>query len=75
MYHEFIKNLPLKTKEDLNSCNLLETSDVRDLAKKYFESTVFDHNGLSGGNNSELALKCKVKDDYFLFPKYSKYVS
>lgn len=74
MYYEIIKMLPLDIINKLKSYNLLETSDVRELSKKYFETTIFDHKGLSGGNNSDIPLKCKVKDEYFLIPKKSKYV-
>ncbi|XP_023954455.2 DNA N6-methyl methyltransferase [Bicyclus anynana] len=74
MYNELLTQLPSDVILDVREkYDLLETSEVRDLAQKYFESTVFDHHGLSGGNNSDAALKCKVKDEYYLIPQNSRF--
>lgn len=52
--------------------NIINTEQVRILSQELFESTMFDHNGLTGGNNSDEALRCKVKDEYFLIPPRSR---
>lgn len=50
----------------------IKTEEVRILSQELFESTVFDHNGLSGGNNCHEVLRCKVKDEYFFIPPRSR---
>ncbi|XP_045537380.1 N(6)-adenine-specific methyltransferase METTL4 [Papilio machaon] len=54
--------------------NLVDTSSVRNIAKKYFESTIFEHANISGGNDSNLPVKCKICDDYFLIPQNSRFL-
>ncbi|XP_075981291.1 methyltransferase like 4 [Anticarsia gemmatalis] len=74
LYERFIENLPAPIKESVVSkYKLLNTSDVRDLSKQLFESTVFNLEGLSGGNNSDIPLKCKVKENYFFMPPHSRF--
>lgn len=73
MYNEFLPNIPSDVKQSINSqYNLLNTSSVRDLSRTYFESTVFNHLGLNGGNNSDVPLQCEVKGEYFLIPDNSR---
>lgn len=52
--------------------NIIKTEEVRILSQELFECTIFDHNGLNGGNNSDEALRCKVKDEYFFIPPRSR---
>ncbi|CAH2089399.1 unnamed protein product [Euphydryas editha] len=74
MYNEILQKIPLGVKLSINDqYNLLETSFVRDLSRAYFESTVFNHLGLSGGNNSDIPLLCKVEGEYFLIPDNSRF--
>ncbi|XP_045777627.1 N(6)-adenine-specific methyltransferase METTL4 isoform X2 [Maniola jurtina] len=74
MYNELIAKLPSEVKVGVSQkYDLLETSLVRELAQKHFESTIFHHHGLSGGNNSDTPLKCKIKDDCFLIPQNSRF--
>lgn len=73
MYQEFLVDIPTELKAKiLSTKSSSNTSDVRDFARNLFESTVFEHAGLSGGNNSDEPLKCKVKDEYFLIPPKSR---
>ncbi|XP_050352898.1 DNA N6-methyl methyltransferase [Nymphalis io] len=74
MYKDLYEKIPIEIKQNIsNKYDLLDTSLVRDLSRKYFECTAFDHKGLSGGNNSDGPLHCKVKDDYFLIPPNSRF--
>ncbi|XP_072942730.1 DNA N6-methyl methyltransferase [Epargyreus clarus] len=74
MYSVLTQELPSEIKCDIfNKYNLMETSEVRELAAKLFESTIVDLNGMSGGNNSDAPLKCKAKDSYFLIPPKSRF--
>lgn len=73
MYHEFILEIPTELRATISLAKTLSsTSEVRDLALKWFESTMFDHAGFNGGNHSHAPLKCKVKDEYFLIPPKSR---
>ncbi|XP_030030594.2 N(6)-adenine-specific methyltransferase METTL4 [Manduca sexta] len=74
MYEKFIKDLPEDIKVNIkNKYMSMDTSNVRDMSKTLFESTIFDHSGLNGGNNSNAPLKCKVKSEYFLIPPRSRF--
>ncbi|KAJ2948651.1 hypothetical protein O0L34_g7905 [Tuta absoluta] len=53
--------------------NLLDKGSVRDLSKHLFETTSFDHMGVSGGNHSEIPLKANIKGEYFLIPQKSRF--
>lgn len=72
MYEQFLIELPTEFKEH-TEYNALDMA-VRDLAKKLFESTIFEHTGISGGNNSRTPLKCQIKGENFLIPKNSRRV-
>ncbi|XP_047536308.1 N(6)-adenine-specific methyltransferase METTL4 [Vanessa atalanta] len=75
MYNDLYEKIPIQIKQNIrDKYNLLETSLVRDLSRKYFECTLFDHKGLNGGNNSDGPLCCKVKDDYFLIPPKARFL-
>ncbi|XP_063626315.1 N(6)-adenine-specific methyltransferase METTL4 [Cydia splendana] len=65
MYEQFLKELPPKLKRSQAKSS---SSEVRDLALKLFEATVFEHSGINGGNNSDSAILCSVKDEQFLIP-------
>ncbi|CAH2241994.1 jg9108 [Pararge aegeria aegeria] len=74
MHNELITKLPLEMKLRLSEkYDVLETSLVRELAQKHFESTIFDHQGLKGGNNSDTPLKCMIKEDNYLIPQNSRF--
>ncbi|XP_013137206.1 PREDICTED: methyltransferase-like protein 2 isoform X2 [Papilio polytes] len=53
---------------------LVDTTFVRNIAKNYFESTIFDHANISGGNDSNLPIKCKINDEFFLIPQNSRFL-
>ncbi|KAI8420234.1 hypothetical protein MSG28_008776 [Choristoneura fumiferana] len=74
MYEQFLAEIPitLKTKCKMQTQSPCNTSDVRNLAQNLFESTVFDHKGISGGNNSDTALKSTIKNETFLIPPNSR---
>ncbi|XP_032519950.2 N(6)-adenine-specific methyltransferase METTL4 [Danaus plexippus] len=75
MYNKLISKLqPDMIKETHDKYNVSDTSSVRNLSQAYFESTIFDHAGVSGGNNSDKPLKCKIKDQYFLIPEQSRFL-
>lgn len=61
--------LKIKTK-----FQLLNTSDVKSLSKHTIESALFNHMGINGGNTSDIALKCKIKNEYFLIPPQCRYL-
>ncbi|XP_047996528.1 N(6)-adenine-specific methyltransferase METTL4 isoform X2 [Leguminivora glycinivorella] len=65
MYEQFLDKLPPEFKRSPLKNG---SSEVRDLAQKLFEATVFEHKGIIGGNNSDSALICSVKDEQFLIP-------
>lgn len=68
-YSTFINQVPEDIKLKFSKMhNLIPSEEVRDLSQQLFKCTKFDHNGLSGGNNSIDALRCKVKDEYFFIP-------
>lgn len=72
-YNDFIKNVPNTLKENLTKkSQLADTKEVRDLAQQFFETTLFNHNGISGGNNSLKPLKCKIGSNEFLIPQNSR---
>ncbi|XP_045452314.1 N(6)-adenine-specific methyltransferase METTL4 [Melitaea cinxia] len=72
--NEVIKEIPSDVKQSINNqYNLLDTSSVRDLSRTYFESTIFNHLGINGGNNSNVPLQCEVKGEYFLIPNNSRF--
>ncbi|KAI8420240.1 hypothetical protein MSG28_008781 [Choristoneura fumiferana] len=75
MYEQFLAEIPitLKTKCKMQTQSPCNTSDVRNLAQNLFESTVFDHKGISGGNNSDTALKSTIKNETFLIPPNSRF--
>lgn len=74
MYNELVTKLPSEIQLDIiKKYDLSETSLVRELAQKYFESTVIDYRGTCGGNNSDTPLKCKIMDEYHLIPQNSRY--
>lgn len=52
--------------------DIAKTEEVRVLSQELFESTMFEHIGLNGGNNSDDALRCKVKGEYFFIPPDSR---
>ncbi|XP_049877166.1 N(6)-adenine-specific methyltransferase METTL4 isoform X2 [Pectinophora gossypiella] len=73
-FENLLKEIPEEIKTNLHrKYNLLDTPAVRDLSKRYFEATVFDHIGINGGNNSDRPLKCKIKEEYFLIPHKSRF--
>lgn len=75
MFEQFLIELPAEFKEHIrNTYTLTDTSIVRDKAKTLFESTIFEHTGINGGNNSIKPLKCKIKNEDFLIPSNSRYV-
>ncbi|CAK1550790.1 unnamed protein product [Leptosia nina] len=75
MYCDLIKILPSTLKNaTLNKYDLLDSSTVRDLSKQLFESTKFDHSGLSGGNNSETPVMCDIKGEQFLIPAKCRFL-
>lgn len=67
-YNQFVSQLPAALINLFLTFNTSTTSNVRELCKTLFESTVFDHSGIIGGNNSSESLKCKIKDQLFLIP-------
>lgn len=74
IFERFIQEVPAKIKETMISkYKLLDTSGVRDLSKQLVESTIFDMMGVQGGNNSEISLKCTVKESDFFIPPNSRY--
>lgn len=73
MFERVLIELPSTVAAFALKSKLLDTSAVRDLAQKLFESTVFEHEGLNGGNNSEVPIKCVINDKEFLIPPHSRY--
>ncbi|XP_013187493.2 N(6)-adenine-specific methyltransferase METTL4 [Amyelois transitella] len=53
--------------------NILDTQAVRELAQELQKSTIFRFIGFNGGNASNFPLKCKIKEDYFLIPRNSRF--
>ncbi|CAH1640187.1 unnamed protein product [Spodoptera littoralis] len=73
-YERFLLEIPGDIKDSLVSTyKLLETSDVRDLSKELFETTLFDFMGIKGGNNGDTSLKCRIKEHNFLIPSNSRF--
>lgn len=73
LYEASLKNLPLKIIDSLSK-NKSFTTAVRTIAKEIFESTTFEHKDISGGNISNLPIKCKINNDCFLIPQNSRWV-
>lgn len=73
MYNNFLSELPAKTKDKISRLHYpSDVSTIRDTAKELFEFNNFDHNGLSGGNNSDEPLKCTLQSEDFLVPPNSR---
>lgn len=73
-YERFLLEIPGDIKDGLViTYKLLETSDVRDLSKELFETTLFDFMGIKGGNNADTSLKCRIKEHNFLIPSNSRF--
>ncbi|KAL0869777.1 hypothetical protein ABMA27_006002 [Loxostege sticticalis] len=73
-YNLFINQIPTSLKEELcNGGSNIESAEVRQSSQKLFEGTLFDHIGLSGGNNIESPLKCKIRNEYFLIPQNCRF--
>lgn len=74
MYEQFLAEIPisLKMECEMQTESPYSTSDVRNLAQNLFESTVFDHKGIIGGNNSDTALRSTIKNESFLIPPNSR---
>lgn len=73
MYESFLTKLPLDIKDNLSyNCYQTDTKIVRELANRLFETTVFDHSGLNGGNNSNTSIKCQINGESFLIPPNSR---
>ncbi|XP_063540182.1 N(6)-adenine-specific methyltransferase METTL4 [Cydia strobilella] len=70
MYEQFLSMLPAKLKQNRVKST---SSEVRDRAQKLFEATVFEHRGINGGNNSDSAILCTVKDNQFLIPSNCRF--
>lgn len=66
-----METLPIELKTATNRVTL-DSITSRDLSKKLFDSTVLDHRGISGGNNSEIPLVCQIKGCDFLIPEYCR---
>ncbi|KAI5636072.1 MT-A70 domain-containing protein [Phthorimaea operculella] len=74
MYENSSKQITEEIKAQvLKKYNLSDKGSVRDLSKYLFETTSFDHAGMSGGNNSETPLKANIKGDHFLIPQKSRF--
>ncbi|XP_050674521.1 N(6)-adenine-specific methyltransferase METTL4 isoform X2 [Leptidea sinapis] len=74
IYNDFINIFPSRLKSKVNvTYDLLNTGAVRDLAKTLFEKTVFYHEGLTGGNDSDNALICTINGEEFLIPQRSRF--
>ncbi|VVD04735.1 unnamed protein product [Leptidea sinapis] len=72
IYNDFINIFPSRLKSKVNvTYDLLNTGAVRDLAKTLFEKTVFYHEGLTGGNDSDNALIFTINGEEFLIPQRS----
>ncbi|KAG7301487.1 hypothetical protein JYU34_014453 [Plutella xylostella] len=75
-FTRFMQGLPddiIKRKSPLDTLNISSACEVRDLATNLFESSIFDHTGISGGNNSDHPLKCEIKGNKFLLPQHSRF--
>ncbi|XP_063366743.1 N(6)-adenine-specific methyltransferase METTL4 [Cydia amplana] len=70
MYEQFLKKVPPKLKQSPAKSS---STEVRDLAQKLFEATVFDHQGINGGNNFGSALICTIKDNQYLIPSNCRF--
>ncbi|XP_041984569.1 uncharacterized protein LOC121737089 isoform X2 [Aricia agestis] len=73
LYQTFLTKIPEGMRENIFQDDY-ETAEVREHSKRLFELTQFDYNGLKGGNNSDDALKCLIKDEYFLIPPKSRFL-
>lgn len=76
-FTRFMQDLPediIKRKSLLDTLNISSACEVRDLATNLFESSIFDHTGISGGNNSDHPLKCEIKGNKFLLPQHSRLI-
>ncbi|XP_028025328.1 methyltransferase-like protein 4 isoform X1 [Bombyx mandarina] len=74
MYEEFIAKVPNSIKERISQkYNILDTSSVRDFSASLFQSTIFDHHSINGGSTSDIPLKCKIQNEYFLIPPNSRF--
>lgn len=73
MYQDFLLDITTELKTRISKeTTQSDTSEVRELARKLFESTVFDFSGVSGGNTADEALMCEVKGESFLIPAKSR---
>ncbi|CAB3228965.1 unnamed protein product [Arctia plantaginis] len=73
IFERLLLQLPSTVAAFALKSKLLDTSAVRNLAQKLFESTVFNFEGLNGGNNSEVPIKCIIAENHFLIPPHSRY--
>lgn len=75
LYQKFVSNIPENLKSEIETkYNILSTSQVKDLAKNLFETTTFKQERISGGNISDVSLKCTVNNEDFLIPPKSRFL-